>query len=214
MKIKICGLTNFEDALAAAELGADYLGFNFYPKSPRCIDERECGKIVAALRVRFPHLTCTGVFVNHPVADIARIMKRCKLDSAQLSGDEPVEALAALAAEKIRVFKAVRATADVRALEAYAAITAGPPALLLDATAPLLYGGTGRTADWDWAAATASRHPVFLAGGLTPENVGEAVRKVRPFAVDVSSGVESSPGKKDPAKIQAFIAQVRQASAI
>ena len=211
MIVKICGLTNFEDALAAAELGADYLGFNFYPESPRFIDERECGKIVAALRLQFPELTMTGVFVNHPAADIARIMNRCKLDLAQLSGDEPVEALAALGSEKIRAFKAVRATTDDRALDAFAAAAAGAPAVLLDATAPRLFGGTGRTADWEWAAATAARHPIFLAGGLTPENIAGAIHKVHPWGVDAASGIESSAGKKDLDKMAGLIAAARGA---
>jgi phosphoribosylanthranilate isomerase len=211
MKVKICGLTNLDDALAAAELGADYLGFNFYPKSPRCIAETDCERIVAALRARYPNLSYTGVFVNHPAVDIARIVRRCGLDAAQLSGDEPPETLAALAEEKISAFKAVRA-ADTRAAEEYAARGAGLPALLLDGSARHLYGGTGRTADWEWAASVASRHPVFLAGGLTPENVGDAIRKVRPWGVDTASGVEESAGKKDRAKMDAFIAASRRAS--
>jgi len=213
MIVKICGLTNFDDALAAAELGADYLGFNFYPKSPRCIAEADCGKIVAALRSRFPRLVCAGVFVNHPVADIARIVRRCGLDAAQLSGDEPSDALAALGQDTIRAFKAVRAATDARTLEKYAALAAGEPALLLDATAPVRYGGTGRTADWYWAKEVASRHPVFLAGGLTPENAGAAIRKVKPWGVDTASGVESAAGKKDRSSMAAFIAAVRQAEA-
>jgi phosphoribosylanthranilate isomerase/ribosomal protein S18 acetylase RimI-like enzyme len=213
MIVKICGLTNFEDSLAAAELGADYLGFNFYPKSPRCIAETDCGKIVASLRVGFPDLTYTGVFVNHPMADIIRIVKRCGLDAAQLSGGEPPEALAALATEKIRGFKAVRSATDDRMLEEYAVYAAGEPALLLDATAPLLYGGTGRTADWDWAAGITSRHPVFLAGGLTAENVGEAIQTAKPWGVDAASGIESSAGKKDRQRMGAFIAAARREAA-
>ena len=210
MIIKICGLTNFDDALAAAELGVDYLGFNFYPKSPRCIAESDCEKIVASLRIGFPDLSYTGVFVNHPVADITRIVKRCNLDTAQLSGDEPPGALAALGAEKIRAVKAIRAGTEAHALMEFAAFTVGEPALLLDATAPRLYGGTGRTADWDWAASVASRYPVCLAGGLTPENVAGAIRKVKPWGVDTASGIESSAGKKDRDKMAAFIAAARR----
>jgi phosphoribosylanthranilate isomerase len=205
MKIKICGITNLDDALAAAELGADYLGFNFYPKSPRSIAELECEKFVAALKARSPHPICTGVFVNHPPADIARIVKRCGLDAAQLSGDESLEAMAALAAEKIRVFKAVRTWKQVRSLPGFASFGSGEPALLLDATVPGAYGGTGTTVDWDWAASIAKRFSIFLAGGLTAENVAEAMRRVKPWGVDVASGVESSPGKKDHKKIAVFI---------
>jgi phosphoribosylanthranilate isomerase len=211
MIIKICGLTNLDDAIAAAGLGADVLGFNFYPKSPRCIAERDCGNIVAEVRTRFPNISYMGVFVNHPAEDIARIVQRCGLDAAQLSGDEPPGALAALAARKIRAFKAIRAGAATRAPEEYAALSSGKPALLLDATAPNLYGGTGRIADWDWAAAVASRHPVFLAGGLTPENVGEAIRKVKPWGVDTASGVESAAVKKDRDRIAAFVTAARSA---
>jgi phosphoribosylanthranilate isomerase len=212
MKIKICGLTTFDDALAAAELGADVLGFNFYPKSPRCIAETDCERFAAALRGRYPALALTGVFVNHPVADIVRIVRRCGLDSAQLSGDEPPEALDALAASGVPSFKAVRAEMGDCAAEEFAARSAGQPALLLDATVPTRYGGTGRTADWDWAAAVARRHPVFLAGGLTPQNVGEAVRKVNPWGVDAASGVESAAGKKDRALVAEFMARARAAA--
>ncbi len=140
-------------------------------------------------------------------------MERCGLDAAQLSGDEPPEALAALGSEKVRAFKAVRAATDSRTLEYFAASTPGEPALLLDATAPRLYGGTGRTADWDWAAAVAGLHPVFLAGGLTPENVADAIRKVEPWGVDTASGVESAAGKKDRGSMAAFIAAARRAKA-
>jgi phosphoribosylanthranilate isomerase len=211
MIIKICGLTNLDDAIAAAGLGADVLGFNFYPKSPRCIAEGDCGNIVAEVRTRFPNISYTGVFVNHPAEDIARIVERCGLDTAQLSGDEPPGALNSLATSKVSAFKAVRAATNTRAIEQYAALSTGKPALLLDATAPDLYGGTGHTADWDWAAAIASRHPVFLAGGLTPENVGEAIRKVKPWGVDTASGVESAAVKKDRDRIAAFVTAARSA---
>jgi phosphoribosylanthranilate isomerase/ribosomal protein S18 acetylase RimI-like enzyme len=211
MIVKICGLTNLDDAIAAAELGADFLGFNFYSKSPRCIAEVDCEKIAATLRTDFPRLSLAGVFVNHPVADIARIVKRCGLDAAQLSGNEPPDTLTSLVAGAIPAFKAVRAATEARALEEYVASGAGKPALLLDATAPNLFGGTGRTADWEWAAAVASQYAVFLAGGLTPENVGDAIRKVKPWGVDSASGVESSAGKKDRKLMAAFIMASRQA---
>jgi phosphoribosylanthranilate isomerase len=210
MKIKICGITNLDDALAAAELGADYLGFNFYPKSPRSIAELDCEKIVAALQARPPRPVCAGVFVNHPAADIARIVKRCGLDAAQLSGDEPPEMLAALAGAKIPAFKAVRAPIGGDRLEQMASAGTAEPALLLDASVPGRYGGTGLKADWDWARSIAARRPVFLAGGLTPENVSDAIRQVRPWGVDAASGVESAAGKKDHALMAAFIAAARR----
>ena len=211
MIVKICGLTSLEDALAAAKLGADYLGFNFYPKSPRCIAELNCERIVAALRERFPQLVCAGVFVNHPPADILRIVKRCSLDAAQLSGDEPPEALAALAQARVPAFKAVRTPIDEDLLSRLAEAGTAKPALLLDAHVAGRYGGTGRTADWDWARAVAARRPVFLAGGLTPDNVGDAIRRVRPWGVDTASGVESAAGRKDRRLMAAFLSAAAQA---
>ncbi|MBN2086304.1 MAG: GNAT family N-acetyltransferase [Anaerolineales bacterium] len=211
MIVKICGLTSLDDARAAAELGADYLGFNFYPKSPRSIAELDCERIVAALRKEFPHPVCVGVFVNHPPADIIRIVRRCGLDTAQLSGDEPPEALAALAEAKIPAFKAVRAPIGEGCLARMADAATAEPALLLDANVAGRYGGTGRTADWDWARSIAARRPVFLAGGLTPENVADAIRNVRPWGVDTASGVERSAGKKDRRLMAAFVAAAMQA---
>jgi phosphoribosylanthranilate isomerase/ribosomal protein S18 acetylase RimI-like enzyme len=210
MIIKICGITNMDDALAAAELGADWLGFNFHPPSPRCIAETECVRITAALGARIPHPKFAGVFVNRPAEDIARIVKRCGLDAAQLSGDEPVGTLTALKAADIPAFKAVRAPIDPHSLDRFAGAGAGEPALLLDASAPGMYGGTGRTADWGWARTVAARYTVFLAGGLTPENVGDAILKVRPKGVDAASGVESTAGRKDLKKMAAFVWNARR----
>jgi phosphoribosylanthranilate isomerase len=211
MKVKICGLTNLDDAIAAAELGADYLGFNFYPKSPRSISELDCEQIVAALKKQNPRPVCAGVFVNHPPADIARIVKRCALDMAQLSGDEAPDVLAALAEAKIPAFKAVHEPIDERRLTRLAEAGAADPALLLDANVAGRYGGTGHTADWDWARSIAAHRRVFLAGGLTPENVADAIRNVRPWGVDTASGVESSAGKKDRGMMDAFIQAARRA---
>jgi phosphoribosylanthranilate isomerase len=211
MIVKICGITNLDDAIAAAESGADSLGFNFYPKSPRSIAEMDCEKITAALRRRSPHPACIGVFVNHPPADIARIVNRCGLNAAQLSGDEPPEMLTALAESKIHAFKAVRAPIHEPVLAQYAAAGTGEPVLLLDASVSGRYGGTGRTADWDWARSIAVRYPVFLAGGLTPENVADAIRTVYPWGVDAASGVECSAGKKDHRMMAAFIASAQKA---
>jgi phosphoribosylanthranilate isomerase len=211
MIVKICGFTNLEDALAAAELGADYLGFNFYPKSPRSIAELDCERIVAELHQRFPQVMCTGVFVNHPPDDIVRIVRRCALGAAQLSGDEPPEALAALARAKVPAYKTVRAPIDEGLLSRLAEAGTAEPALLLDAHVAGRYGGTGRTADWDWARNIAERIPILLAGGLTPENVGDASRRVRPWGVDAASGVESSAGKKDRNLMAAFLSAAAQA---
>jgi phosphoribosylanthranilate isomerase/ribosomal protein S18 acetylase RimI-like enzyme len=211
MIVKICGLTNLDDALAAAGLGADYLGFNFYPKSPRSIAELDCERIVAALRREFPQTVCAGVFVNHPPADVARIVKRCGLDAAQLSGDETPDALAALSAAKVPAFKAVRAPIDEDRLTQLAEAGTAEPALLLDANVAGRYGGTGHTADWGWARSIAARRPVFLAGGLTPDNVADAIRNVRPWGVDTASGVEKSAGRKDRRMMADFLAAATQA---
>jgi len=211
MIVKICGITNLDDAMAAAELGADCLGFNFHPASPRRIAESDCERIVAALRTRVRHPVCTGVFVNHPPAAIQRIVGRCGLEAVQLSGDEPPPILDGLRAARIPAYKAVRAPIRASALDQFVQAASARPAVLLDASAPGLYGGTGRTADWDWAREIAARHPVFLAGGLTPENVAEAIQTVRPCGVDAASGVEFSPGKKDRKKMAAFIQNARKA---
>jgi phosphoribosylanthranilate isomerase len=210
MLVKICGLTDSTDALAAAELGAGMLGFNFFPPSPRRIAEPDCERIAAELHSRFRGLVLVGVFVNHSTAEVARIVTHCGLDQAQLSGDESQEALAQLAARGIRAFKAVRKGMGTGAFAANAAKSSGNPALLLDATLPGAYGGTGRTADWNWAAGIAARYPILLAGGLRPENVAEAIRAVLPWGVDAASGVESAPGRKDRMKMEAFLAAVRQ----
>jgi phosphoribosylanthranilate isomerase len=211
MHIKICGITNLEDALAAADCGADHLGFNFYPKSPRHIRAEDCERIVSAVRERHPQIRMAGVFVNHPAAEIALTVRVCRLDLAQLSGDEPVERLAALAVRGVCSFKVARKGIDRPQIAAFAAQTAREPALMLDASAPGVYGGTGRTADWGWAAAIAAEYPVFLAGGLTPENVGAAIRAVRPWGVDTASGVESAPGKKDRDAMRKFCSAVKAA---
>jgi phosphoribosylanthranilate isomerase len=208
--VKICGLTSLEDSLAAAELGADMLGFNFFPPSPRRIAEGDCERIVAELRARFRGLVLVGVFVNHSTAEVARIVTHCGLDQAQLSGDERQEALLQLAARGIRAFKAARKGMVTGEFAACAAKSSGIPALLLDATLPGAYGGTGRTADWGWAAGIAARYPTLLAGGLRPENVAEAIRAVLPWGVDAASGVESAPGRKDRDKMEAFLTAVRQ----
>ncbi|HTX92905.1 MAG TPA: phosphoribosylanthranilate isomerase [Anaerolineales bacterium] len=211
MRIKICGITGLSDALAAAELGADLLGFNFYPKSPRHIDRLACEAICSELENRFPLITRVGVFVNQPPEEVLETLDRCGLHLAQLSGDEPVSDLAAL---RGRAFKAVRFSAGSEAgLAAYLETCRGEtPAGLVDASVPGQFGGTGQVADWSKAADLARRVPILLAGGLTPENVAGAVREVQPWGVDVASGVEAAPGKKDPLKVSQFIRNARLAA--
>lgn len=208
MQIKICGLTTAGDALAAAELGADLLGFNFFPASARYITPEACADILQVLRDRGLAVRAVGVFVNAPVAEVVDVMQRCGLDLAQLHGDEPAETLAALGG---RAFRALRpaSLAEAQAVLAGDRERVDPPALLVDACHPGQYGGTGRVADWDLAAALARRAPVLLAGGLKPENVAAAVAQVQPWGVDVASGVEAAPGVKDRAKMAAFIAAAR-----
>lgn len=222
-KIKICGLKTLPDALAAIEVGADLLGFNFYSKSPRYIEPAACAEITAVLREKYPDIILVGVFVNSPAEEIRATLQTAHLHLAQLHGDETPEMLAELAP---LAFKAIRLKSDARAdweaekrmasvIQLSASKSApqsapqSAPALLVDASVPGLYGGSGVTADWDAAAQLAKQIPLLLAGGLTPENVAQAVARVQPWGVDTASGVESAPGVKDPAKMQAFVQAVR-----
>ena len=210
MKVKICGITNVEDACAAIEVGADLLGFNFYAKSPRYIAPEKAHEITAHLRRsngRKPLLV--GVFVNAPLEEVRSILEIAQIDLAQLHGDEPVRVLEQLNG---RGYKAVRPTSEKAAAidaEWFAPYGPNAPVLLIDAYRKDQYGGTGHTADWAIATKLAQQYPILLAGGLTPENVAEAIRQVRPWGVDVASGVEVSPGKKDVAKMRLFVERVR-----
>ncbi len=216
-KVKICGLTNFDDAAAAIEAGADLLGFIFYEKSLRFIEPDLAKDIVAELHRAYPtdpqnpRYRTVGVFVNRPAAYIAAIMALVGLDWAQLSGDEPVVVLEQL---QRRAYKAIRPRsykeADAEA-SFYAALSPrSGPRLLVDAYRPGEYGGTGHRADWAIAAQLARLRSILLAGGLHPDNVFEAVRQVRPWGVDVSSGVEKAPGVKDHDAIRAFVQQAKR----
>jgi phosphoribosylanthranilate isomerase len=208
VQVKICGLTRLDDALAAVDSGADYLGFNFYAKSPRYVEPADCARIISELARRGLRVITVGVFVNHRPAEVAALMEQCGLDLAQLHGDEVLESLASL---RGRAFKVVRGTLPPEAeLQAVTRFGPGQPAFLIDAQAPGQYGGTGQLADWDAAATLAARFRIFLAGGLTADNVGAAVAQVGPWGVDVASGVESAPGKKDVAKMRAFVANARK----
>jgi phosphoribosylanthranilate isomerase len=206
MIVKICGLTNLEDARVALEAGADLLGFTFYPPSPRAIAPAACAEIVRALRadvqggVATGAVRLVGLFVNASVAEVEATMTACGLDLAQLHGDEGV---AVVSAHRGRAYKAFRGNGQAHA--EYAEAGPGAPAFLVDAAVAGKYGGTGQTGDWDGAAALARSWPLLLAGGLTPENVAGAIGRVRPWGVDVASGVEAGPGKKDHAKVRAFV---------
>lgn len=202
VKVKICGITNIDDALHAAGCGADALGLVFYEKSPRCVAPQEAAKIVSALP---PMVTTFGLFVNEQPQRVAEIVAFCGLDVIQLHGDEPPSACHF---PPHRVVKALR----VQQEQSLADIDAYPAsAILLDAWVAGRYGGTGHRLDWDLAARVAGGRRIILAGGLTPDNVAEAVATVRPYAVDVSSGVEAEPGVKDAAKVAAFIRNAKTA---
>ncbi len=194
------------DALAAMDAGADLIGFNFYPKSPRYVEVGMCGNIMSAVR-QIGRVTCVGVFVNASVAEIRATMDTLGLSLAQLHGDETAEMLSELDG---KAFKAFRGVADVEADKRM--IADGVPAFLVDAAVKGVYGGSGVTADWNGAAELAKKYPLLLAGGLTPENVAEAIGRVKPWGVDVASGVESAPGEKDAGKMKAFVRVVRSES--
>jgi phosphoribosylanthranilate isomerase len=200
-KIKICGIKTVNEALAALDAGADMLGFNFYPKSPRYISVGQCRDIMSVMR-KYSHIMYVGVFVNASVAEVRAALETCALTLAQLHGDETPEMLNSLDGKAFKAFRGVP-----RSLHGFS--REYPPAFLVDASVKGAYGGTGVTADWGTAAELAKQYPLLLAGGLTPENVVEAVSHVKPWGVDVASGVESSPGVKDPVKMKAFVQAVK-----
>jgi phosphoribosylanthranilate isomerase len=202
-KIKICGIKTLTDALAAIDAGADYLGFNFYPKSVRFIETDACVNITSVLKREHPEIQLVGVFVNSSVDEIKQTLETCSLDLAQLHGDETPEMLSALNG---KAFKAIRGVPQH--VNGFARKKV--PTLLVDAAVKGAYGGTGVTADWSAVAELAKRYPLLLAGGLTSENVAVAVRQVKPWGVDVASGVETSPGVKDTSKMKAFAQAVRE----
>lgn len=199
-RVKICGITSIEDALAAVAAGADALGFVFYAKSPRAVSVQQAAEIVRQLP---PFVTTVGLFVNEKPEVVERTMAACGLDLIQLHGDETPHGCRF---EGRRVIKALRVQnrASLLLAEDYAV-----DGLLLDAWSDEVYGGSGERFDWQLLKDFASTRPVILAGGLTPLNVADAIRQVLPFAVDVSSGVEAAPGKKDHEKVAEFIRQVR-----
>jgi phosphoribosylanthranilate isomerase len=201
--IKICGIKTLKDAQAAINAGADYLGFNFYPKSVRFIEKTACAEITSVLKREYPQIKLVGVFVNSSVEEIKDILKTCSLDLAQLHGDETPETFAQLAPHAFRAFRGIpESNAGYERNEV--------PFMLIDAAVKGVYGGSGVTADWTAAAELAKKYPLLLAGGLTPENVADAVRQVQPWGVDVASGVESAPGEKDAGKMSAFVKAVKQ----
>ena len=208
-QIKICGVTSAADAQVVADAGADCVGLNFYPPSVRFLAPERAEDVVAIIP---DGLTMVGVFVNASIDEIRNAAARLTLDFVQLHGDEPPEFIAALAG--VSVIKAFRLgpaglSPVSQYLEACYQLAAMPAMVLLDAFQPGAYGGTGKEVDWSAAREyhdLGAGPALILAGGLSPENVAEAIRVVRPAAVDVASGVEGSPGIKDPAKASAFVA--------
>ncbi|MGH7971329.1 MAG: phosphoribosylanthranilate isomerase [Limisphaerales bacterium] len=203
--VKICGLTNAADALAAANAGADALGFVFYESSPRHVSMERAGEIVRRLPAP---VVKVGVFVNAPEEFVLRAISECGLNLLQFHGDEPPEYCSQFGIMSMKAFR-IRDAASLEAVALYPT-----DAWLLDAYSAEVVGGTGATFNWELARTVQGRgRPIFLAGGLTAENVATAIQQVQPYGVDVSSGVETSPGKKDHQKVEAFIQAAKGAVA-
>jgi phosphoribosylanthranilate isomerase len=203
MLIKICGITRLEDARVAVECGANAVGFVFWPGSPRWIDPARAQAIAARLP---PFVTPVGVFVNQPADDVNSVAAAVGLGVVQLHGDESIEFAAGL---NRPVLKAMTLAAPNAAIDRWPAGTM----VLLDAHDPVRRGGTGRTIDWTRAASVASRRPIVLAGGLNPDNVADAIARVQPYGIDVSSGVEAAPGVKDHGRLKQLFEAIREAAA-
>jgi len=204
VKVKICGITNVEDAQAAIAAGADLLGFVFAEESPRCVSIEQAATIAAIVP---PYVVRVGLFVNAPEELVMHAMNACGLQLLQFHGEESADYCRQFGAMCMKAFR-VKGPETIQSLAEFPT-----DAWLLDAFVSGQRGGTGLAFNWDLAVdAIQLGRPVFLAGGLTPDNVGEAVRKVQPYGVDVSSGVESSPGKKDHAKVRQFIQAAKAAS--
>src|SRR6202166_3419298 len=199
-RVKICGITTWDDARLSIDLGASALGFNFYPLSPRATTPADAWSIIRRLP---PFVEAVGVFVNWPPLVVDALARSLRLGSVQLHGTESPGEAGELG-RKHRVIKAVQVKRGLRvaALARYRAADA----ILLDGFARGLHGGTGRTLDWKLARAASRYGRIILAGGLTPENIAEAIRVAQPYAVDVASGVEARPGRKDPARLRALFA--------
>ncbi|WP_406821368.1 phosphoribosylanthranilate isomerase [Pseudomonas sp. KnCO4] len=203
VRSKICGITRIEDALAAAEAGADAIGLVFYARSPRAVDVRQARAIIAALP---PFVTTVGLFVNATRCELNEILEAVPLDLLQFHGDETPQDCEGYQRPWIKALR-VRPGDD---LEAACRLYASARGILLDTYVPGVPGGTGEAFDWSLVPARLSK-PVILAGGLSADNVGQAIAQVRPYAVDVSGGVEQAKGIKDAAKIEAFVQAVKQA---
>jgi phosphoribosylanthranilate isomerase len=208
IRVKICGVTTIDDVHSAADAGADAIGLNFHAPSPRFVDPRAAAPLIRALP---PFLSPVGVFVEQPVRQICALAYQLGLQAVQWVGREPpledtypFGLISAFRVQQANDLDFIRAYVDRMRASGRA-----PAGVLIDAHVPGQYGGTGRSAPWELLAGYVPGVPLILAGGLTPENVAEAIRIVRPYGVDVASGVESSPGRKDPKKVRQFVEAVR-----
>ncbi len=210
-RVKICGITNLDDALVAAEAGADLIGFIFVSGSPRYVKPEQVAKITLSLRASGMSSSFVGVFVNESPERVRAVIEIAQLDRVQLHGDESPHKVQELSA--CRGYKALRPRNDSEAkalvAEYRSAVNGNVPAFIVDAFDAQKYGGTGQRVDWNIAARIARDLPILLAGGLNPENVADAIRAVRPWGVDVSSGVERAAGLKDHDKVRRFIQSVK-----
>lgn len=206
-RIKVCGMREMAEVAAVVAAGVDAIGLIFVKQSPRYIDPERAREIVASLP---PFVDAVGVFVDQDVAAVNEIAQYCGLTKVQLHGAESPEYCAQIACRVIKVFQ-VKPSLTAEDLATYGGVVSG---FLFDTFHEKVAGGTGQTFDWHLLEKLSPSRPVVLAGGLTPENVGEAIRQVRPFAVDFNSGVESAPGRKDIGKVRAAIAQVAAADAV
>ncbi|MBW2648816.1 MAG: phosphoribosylanthranilate isomerase [Deltaproteobacteria bacterium] len=202
IEIKICGITNLDDALAVYENGADALGFIFYPKSPRYISPEKAKKIIENIP---REITRVGVFVNHRAREVKGIIEFCGLNLVQLHGNETPEYCRQFPESIVIKSFSPRTDDDLQTLKDYPV-----KAILVDAHDPGLYGGTGKTSNWELASKIRDSHPLILSGGLNIDNIMDAIDTVHPHAVDINSGVESSPGKKDHDKVRKIIEIARQ----
>lgn len=202
MRIKVCGITNLEDARLCVDAGADALGFIFVEGTPRYVTPDTVARIVAALP---PFVTPVGVFWDHAPGHVKAVAEQCGLGALQFHGDEAPEDLETYRQPLIKTLK-VAGSADLDRMAGYRVA-----AFLLDSHARWSEGLARPVIPWDVAAEMARRHPVLLSAGLTPDNVGEAVRRVRPYGVDVNSGVEARPGRKDPERVARFVSRARAA---
>ena len=202
-EVKICGITNREDAMTAVRAGADAIGFIFYARSSRCVSPDR----VREINLRLPGKLCrVGVFVDQEAEEVKRVFRFCKLDFIQLHGKESPDYCGLFSPAVLIKAVAIRGEADLDSLSHYPV-----RAILLDAYDPLKPGGTGRTCDWNLARRAREKHRIILAGGLNPENILAALEAVSPWAVDIGSGVEAHPGKKDPQKVKELVAVVKGA---